>query len=188
MVNQFETDDVLILLGFVQLGYNLYNDRPEALGVRFLEIDVLDRDIFKKCKEFAGTFDFVHSANVIHLFDESQQRSYIQALAFLVKPGGLVWGRQVGLEDPSDHSDDEMTSHRVFRQPEGKGVRFTIMQFRQLWLSATGWDSTAIVYEAELVPYEELRVQSDDKRFVLQWSVRAPMDLSCGHRQELSES
>ena len=177
MANYFETEDVLIASGFVQLGYNLYNDRPEDLGVRFLEIDVLDRNFFQKCKEFAGTFDCVHSANVIHLFDESQQESFIRALAFLVKPGGLVWGRQVGLEDPSD---DENTIYRAFRQPEGKGVRFTIVQFRQLWLRATGWDSTSVVYDAELVPYEELRVRKDDKRFVLQWCIRAPMHYHVG--------
>ena len=185
MANHIETKDVLISSGFVQLGYNLYNDRPEDLGVRFLEIDVLDQDFFQKCKKFAGKFDLVHSANVIHLFDESQQASFIRALAFLVKPGGLVWGRQVGLEDPSD---DEKTIHRAFRQPEGKGVRFTMVQFRQLWLRATGWDPTSIVYDAELVPYEELRVRKDDKRFVLQWSVRAPMDHHAGTGRVVDES
>ena len=176
-MNHLETDDVLISPGFVQLGYTLYNDRPKDLRVQFLEIDVLDPDFFKKYKQFAGTFDFVHSANVIHLFNEPQQESFIRALAFLVKPGGLVWGRQVGLEDPSD---DEQNTHRAFRQPQGKGVRFTVMEFRQLWLRATGWDSTAVVYEAELAPYEELRVRKDDKRFVLQWSIRVPIDHHAG--------
>ena len=163
---------MLIKLGFIKLGYTLYNHRPQDLGVQFREADVLDSGFFKKCKDLAGRFDFVHSANVIHLYDESQQETFLQALAFLVKPGGIVWGRQVGLDDNDDNK--EATSR--FRQPKGKGMRFNIAQFRQLWLRATGWDAKMLKYEAVLVPYNELRDQRADKRFVLQWSVRAPMD------------
>lgn len=60
-----ETFDWLILLGFIHLGYTLYNHRPQDLGVRFLEADVLAPGFFKKCKDLAGTFDFVHTANVL---------------------------------------------------------------------------------------------------------------------------
>lgn len=163
---------MLTRLGFIELGYTLYNHRPHDLGVRFREADVLDSDFFKKCKDLAGQFDFVHSANVIHLFDETQQEAFIQALIFLVKPGGTIWGRQVGLEDRGDRGK----ATNRFRQPEGKGMRFTIVQFRRLWLRATGWDAERLGFEAELVPYDELRDQRPDKRFVLQWSVCAPMD------------
>lgn len=163
---------MLIWLGFIELGYTLYKHRPQDLEVRFRQADVLDPGFFKKCKDLAGQFDFVHSANVIHLFNETQQEAFIQALVFLVKPGGMVWGRQVGLED----NEDGKEATERFRQPEGKGTRFTIAQFRRLWLRATGWDANTLKFEAELVPYDELRDQRADKRFVLQWSIRAAKD------------
>lgn len=161
------------MLGFIKLGVLLYNHRPQDLEVQFRQADVLDPGFFKDGKDLAGQFDFVHSANVIHLFDESQQEAFAQALAFLVKPGRIIWGRQVGLEDNEDAPDR-------FRQPEGKGMRFTITRFRQLWLRATGWDAATLKYEAELVTYDELRDQRPDKQFALQWSIRAPMDEQSG--------
>ena len=161
---------MLIRLGFINLGYTLYNHRPQDLGVQFHEADMLDSSFFTKRKDLASQFDFVHSANVIHLFDETQQEAFVQALAFLVKPGGTVWGRQVGLED------DEEEATKRWRQPEGKGMRHTIAQFRRLWLRATGWDAKMLEFKAELVPYDELRDRRADKRFVLQWSVLAPTD------------
>ena len=133
---------------------------------------MLDPGFFLKFKDLAGQFDFVHSANVIHLFQEPQQEAFAQALAFLIKPGGLIWGRQVGLEADDDGKE---TTDR-FRQPEGKGMRFTIVQFRRLWLRATGWHAETLAFEAELVPYDELRERRADKDFVLQWCVRAPLD------------
>ena len=172
MIKSLKTNGILKVLGFIKLGYTLYNQRPQDLGVRFREADVLDPGFFKQCKDLGGQFDFVHSANVIHLFDEIQQEAFAQVLAFLVKPGGTIWGRQVGLEDDID--DEAATNH--LRQPEGKGKRFTIAQFRRLWLRATGWDAKRLEFEAELVPYDELRDQRVDKRFVLQWSICAPLD------------
>ena len=85
----------------------------------------------------------------------------------------MIWDRQVDLEDNEDAVDH-------FRHPEGKDMRFTIAQFRRLWLRATGWDAKTLEYEAELVPYNELRHQRPDKRFVFQWSIRAPVDEHVG--------
>ena len=167
---------MLTRLGFIELGYSLYNHGPQDLGVRFCNADVLDPGFFLKCKHLAGQFDFVHSANVIHLFEENQQEAFAQALAFLVKPGGLIWGRQVGLE--ADEHGEAIIDR--FRQPEGKGVRYTIVQFRRLWLRATGWDAKTLVFEAELVPYDELRDRRADKSFMLQWCLRAPLKIHKG--------
>ena len=97
-----------------------------------------------------------------------EQEAFVRALAFLVKPGGMVWGRQVGL------AGDEGSGR--WKRPEGKGVRFSVEGFRQLWVRASGWEERKVIFEAVLMPYEELRVKTADKGFVLQWAVRAPVD------------
>jgi len=153
------------LIGFMQLGFSLYNQAPNGFGAQFREADVLHPRFFEECSDLAGRFDFVHTANVIHLYDEAQQEAFLRALSFLVKPGGLIWGRQVGIVEDSTHQ---------YRQPEGKGARFTVNQFRLLWLAATGWNSALTHFEAILVPYDELRSPRADKRLSMQWSVRAP--------------
>ncbi len=89
-----------------------------------------DLTFFDECSDLGDAFDFVHTANVIHLYDEAHQKLFLRALAFLVKPDGIVWGRQIGI--------DKDKSMSRYQQPEGKAVRFTVNQFRQLWPRATG--------------------------------------------------
>ena len=156
-----------IRTAFIHLGFILYNQPGWSLGARFRQADVLGPHFFDECKDLADAFDFVHTANVVHLYDEAHQESFLRALAFLVKPGGMIWGRQVGLEE------DESRSH--YRQPEGKGVRFTVNGFRQLWSRATNWDTAQAQFEAILTPYDELRSPQANKRFSMQWSIRAPV-------------
>lgn len=88
------------------------------MGARFRQVDVLAPHFFDKCRDLGDAFDFVHTANVIHLYDKAHQESFLRALAFLVKPGGVIWGRQVGIDE------DESMSR--YRQLEGKGVRFIV--------------------------------------------------------------
>lgn len=116
------------------MGFSLYNQAESSFGVRFRKADVLDPHFYDNSSDLACRFDFVHTANVIHLYDEAQQEVFLRALAFLVKPGGLIWGRQVGIDEGSTNQH---------RHPEGKGARFTVNQFRQLWLAATGWNGTS---------------------------------------------
>ena len=149
------------------------------MGVRFRQADVLSPHFFDKCSDLRDAFDFVHTANVIHLYDEAHQESFLRALAFLVKPGGVIWGRQVGIDE------DESMSR--YRQPEGKGVRFTVNQFRQLWSQATGWDTAQAQFEAMLTSYDELRTPRVDKRFSMQWIIRAPVDKTSGNFLDLDE-
>jgi hypothetical protein len=120
----------------------------------------------------ADQFDFVHSANVIHLFDECHQEQFLRSLAFLVRPGGMIWGRQVGLED----NDLALP----YRQPEGKGARFTMNEFQKLWANATGWDTGGGRFTAKLVEYDELKIPRADKRWSMQWTLRAPAEKASG--------
>ncbi len=145
----------------------LYDETVLPFETRYA--DVLAESFFVENTDLSSRFDFVHSANVIHLYGEEQQISFFKALAFMVKPGGLIWGRQVGLS-----KDDELREEH--RQPSGKGARFTGAEFKTLILQATGWPEAAIMYEHQTVLYEELRQARADKQWVLQWSVRVPMD------------
>ena len=105
-----------VIKAFIQLGFVLYNQLGWSLGARFRQADVLGLHFFDKCSDLANAFDFVHTANVIHLYDEAHQESFLRALAFLVKPSGMIWGRQVGIDE-----DESMSG---YRHPDGKGVRF----------------------------------------------------------------
>ena len=75
---------------FIQLGFSLYNQVQYSFGARFRKADVLDPRFYDNCIDLAGRFDFVHTANVIHRYDEAQQEVFLRAFGFLVKPGGLI--------------------------------------------------------------------------------------------------
>lgn len=132
-----------------------------------MEADILNPEFCRKHCDLGNSFHFVHTANVLHLFDDSKQFKFLQNLAFLVKPGGVVWGRQVGLQD-------EAPEH--YRQPAGKGSRFTLNGFRKLWQRATGWEMGEGMYMASLVSYSDLRLSRQDKEFSLEWCIRVPRE------------
>lgn len=144
----------------------MYNDTSKP-PFKFRQIDVLSKDFYAKNARLESCFDFVHSANVLHLFDPDKQLQFLQVMAFLVKPGGCLWGRQVGLADDEDRT--------IYRQPSGKGARFSASEFKALVLDATGWAEDDIVYQSQLVEYTELRDARRHKKWVLQWSVRIPL-------------
>ena len=146
--------------------YNEYSKSP----FEFREADVLSKDFCRLNASLESTFDFVHSANVIHLFSAAQQTQFFNIMAFLAKPGGCIWGRQVGL------LEDENTES--YRRPSGKGARFTASEFKSMIIEATGWDGDEIDYQAHMVKYTELRDARKDKGWVLQWSIRVPKDKS----------
>lgn len=102
-------------------------------------------------------FVVVHTANVLHLFDTEQQGIFCKKLALLVKPGSVIWGRQVGLAPGHPPG---------FRQPEGKGYRFTVVEFRNWCLRIAGWDAESAEFEGQLVEYEDICVKRGDKRWV----------------------
>lgn len=68
-----------------------------------------------------------------------------------------------------------------FRQPEGKGMRFTIREFREFcsrMMGTKGWENEGDPeeggFEARLVRYDEIRDKRVDKQWVLQWRVDVP--------------
>jgi hypothetical protein len=126
---------------------------------------MLDPRFPQKNKDLQDAFDFVHTANVLHLFDVNNQEICFRNLVSLVKPRGIIWGRQVGLPDAYKPS---------YKQPDGKGARFTIAEFRDFCLGIMHWSLADIEFEAQLVKYDELRIPREDGQWVLQWSIRVP--------------
>ncbi|KAG7086729.1 hypothetical protein E1B28_002662 [Marasmius oreades] len=168
----FEAENVLgidLEKGYFDLGVMMYNEYSKS-PFEFREADVLSKDFCRFNPGLESGFDFVHSANVIHLFEATRQLQFFRIMAFLAKPGGCIWGRQVGL------IEDENTE--VYRQPSGKGARFTASEFKSLIVEATGWDEEEIGYQSRMVKYTELRDARKDKGWVLQWSIRVPEDKS----------
>ncbi|RAQ98581.1 haloacid dehalogenase domain-containing protein hydrolase [Stemphylium lycopersici] len=156
---------------FFHLGHRLYNEDKASSSLQFRQVDMLDPNFKDKTRDLQHQFHFVHTANVIHLFDVGDQKTFFQNLVYLTKPGGIIWGRQVGLAEDNNQS--------LYKQPEGKGARFTIKEFRDFLRDTTGWILADMQFEAQLVEYDELRVRRMDKNWVLQWSIQVPVrDLS----------
>lgn len=156
----------IVCTGYFNVGRTLYNEDLNASKLRFRQADLVDSNFAMKYPELGNRFHFVHSANVIHLFGIAKQEIFFRNLVHLVAPGGTIWGRQVGLTEQFE---------KGYRQPEGKGARFTINEFRDLALRAGNWDEQEARYEAQLVKYDEIRAQRQDKAWVLQWSVKVPV-------------
>ncbi|KAI0406632.1 hypothetical protein F4802DRAFT_87795 [Xylaria palmicola] len=150
---------------FFNIGFALYNHTPKELSTTFVQANVLDPEFTRRFSHLRGQFDYVYSANVVHLFDHASQIAFLQALAFLVKPGGAVWGRQV--------AETEDSPTRSVRLP-GKGERFTAVEFMRMWVAATGIEGSSLEWTSKLVPYDELRLVPDYKKNCLEWCVRMP--------------
>ncbi|KAL9110333.1 MAG: hypothetical protein Q9227_005064 [Pyrenula ochraceoflavens] len=151
---------------FFQLGRKLYNEDGRASKLRFRQEDMLSPKFIDETSDLCNRFDFVHTANVIHLFTPKNQETFFRNLLHLAKPAGTIWGRQVGLADDMNQA--------IYKHPEGKGSRFTISEFRAFIAGITGWTAEDMRFEAQLVEYDELRIQRVDKKWVLQWSIRVP--------------
>ncbi|KOS20768.1 hypothetical protein ESCO_004370 [Escovopsis weberi] len=172
-----KADDLLVDAGccFFDLGRMLYDEGQTGPKPTFRHADLVDREFPQRHPDLRHRFDLVHSANVIHLFDVEDQDAFFRNLVFLAKPGDTIFGRQVGLA--ADHPAS-------YRQPEGKGYRFTALEFRDWCLRIGGWDAEGVdgpVFEAQVVQYDEIRLKRADTGWVLQWRVRVP---KTGHGYE----
>ena len=160
-------------IGYFQIGQKLYNEPPTS-KLRFRQADMLDPKFAERNTNLQDRFHFVHTTNVIHLFDIKGQETFFRNLIYLAKPRGVIWGRQVGL------AEDENVS--AYRQPDGKGLRFTVNEFREFCFGISGWSPEEARFDAQLVKYDEIRAKRVDKQWVLQWSITVPRDKSSGYR------
>jgi len=65
-----------LLTEFFKLGCTLYNEDRESNKIRFYQADMLDPHFAQKNIDIQYKFDFVHTANVIHLFDRREQELF----------------------------------------------------------------------------------------------------------------
>lgn len=156
---------------YFDVGRTLYNEDLATTKLHFQQADMINPDFPTKYPDLRDRFQFVHSANVIHLFEVAGQEIFFRNLVHLVAPGDTIWGRQVGLAEEFEEG---------YRQPVGKGARFTINEFRDLVLDVGNWDEKDAQYEAQLVKYDEIWAQRQDKAWVLQWSVKVPVGKESG--------
>ncbi|KAK7699517.1 hypothetical protein SLS64_011655 [Diaporthe eres] len=83
-------------------GYELFRDR-DTLRARFIIADVFagDSDLAWADLRARGA-DVVHCSAFFHLFPLSEQQAAAQQIARLVRPGGVIVGRQMGSMVPGD--------------------------------------------------------------------------------------
>jgi SAM-dependent methyltransferase len=88
----------------MELGHELFRDRDTlGLRARFTVADVFSGDTDPAWAELrARGADVVHCSAFLHLFPLAEQQTAAQHIARLVRPGGVVVGRQVGSAAPGD--------------------------------------------------------------------------------------
>lgn len=84
-------------------GYELFRDRDTLRAGRFIVADVFAGDSDPAWAELrAHGADVVHCSAFFHLFPLAEQQAAAQQIARLVRPGGVVVGRQIGSLAPGD--------------------------------------------------------------------------------------
>ncbi|KAK3673400.1 hypothetical protein LTR78_006633 [Recurvomyces mirabilis] len=110
-------------LDFLELGYELFNDRG-SLKSRFIEADIFDAD--SPLKELYGTIDIMDASSFFHLFSYDEQKAVARSTIKLLRPqkDSLVVGRQVGVDEPGDYTR---------RLGTGSMYRHNIDSWRKMW-------------------------------------------------------
>lgn len=102
----------------IDLGYEMFNDRDTFRG-NFQVGDMLT--LSTSHPHLIGSFDVVHAACALHLFDYETQKVACENAVKLLKPGGLLVGEQMGQHKASSATwtsgifiNDETTFRKLF--------------------------------------------------------------------------
>ncbi|KAK5714012.1 hypothetical protein LTR15_010918 [Elasticomyces elasticus] len=110
-------------LDFLELGYELFNDR-NTLKSRFIAADIFDEN--SPLKELHGQIDIIDASSFFHLFTLDEQKQVARSVIKLMRPrkDSLVVGRQVGNADPQEYP-----------RRNGLGTRFRhdMPSWRRMW-------------------------------------------------------
>ncbi|KAK4896050.1 hypothetical protein LTR27_005907 [Elasticomyces elasticus] len=110
-------------LDFLELGYDLFNDR-NTLKSRFIAADIFDEE--SELKELHGQIDIIDASSFFHLFTLAEQKQVARSVIKLMRPrkDSLVVGRQVGNVNPQEYP-----------RRNGLGTRFRhdMGSWRQMW-------------------------------------------------------
>ncbi|KAK5746880.1 hypothetical protein LTR17_000511 [Elasticomyces elasticus] len=111
-------------LDFLELGYELFNDR-DSLKSRFIAADIFDED--SPLKELYGQIDIIDASSFFHLFTLAEQKQVARSVIKLMRArkDSLVVGRQVGNVNPQEYP-----------RRNGLGTRFRhdIGSWRKMWV------------------------------------------------------
>ncbi|MHA2250544.1 MAG: methyltransferase domain-containing protein [Candidatus Kariarchaeaceae archaeon] len=83
---------------FIQLGYELFNDKKE-LQVKFHQCNIVEShdDLSDK---FQSTFDIIHAGSLLHLLSKEENIIVVKKVHQMLKDGGMFFGRAVGRHKP----------------------------------------------------------------------------------------
>ncbi|KAI0440600.1 hypothetical protein F4803DRAFT_552888 [Xylaria telfairii] len=87
---------------FIELGFDLFQDRRKMANATFIAGDLLDPD--KGWPELKGNIDFILTNSLFHLFPRPEQMKVAcQLVSFSrAQSGSLIFGRQVGSAVPGE--------------------------------------------------------------------------------------
>jgi SAM-dependent methyltransferase len=123
---------------FIEIGYQLFQDREKMAGATFLAGDLLAEDSSQESwTQLTGKMDFVFANSLLHLFAYPDQLKIACRLASFTRdrPGSLIIGRQVGSLVPGELPGLDAVSTSFRHSPES---------FDELWkevgrLTGTRW-------------------------------------------------
>ena len=86
--------------GFINLGYNLFNDK-NTNKMTFIIGNILDKDFIQQMK-LESSFDIAYSSSVIHLLDNQQVKQFLSNSYRIVREMGVFFGQTTGLPEPRE--------------------------------------------------------------------------------------
>ncbi|KAK9720078.1 hypothetical protein K7432_004371 [Basidiobolus ranarum] len=89
---------------FIELGYDLFKDRDGPM--KFIVADILSEEWSDKVADLE--FDVIYLGSFLHLFTREEQDKILSRVCQLLKPNGVLFGRNLGstsMDAPSFHSE-----------------------------------------------------------------------------------
>jgi SAM-dependent methyltransferase len=70
------------------------------------------------------TFDAVYICNLLHLLDKEGRLEMVSDICKVLKPGGVLTGMTLSINDPQEYGKGEQIAEHAFRAPDGRVMYF----------------------------------------------------------------
>jgi len=106
---------------FIDAGYDLFGDRGEC-PIDFVVADLLSDDFLQieqgeviggKFAKYVGHFSVIHAGSLLHLLTEDEVTTIVERMKYLLKDGGIFFGRTVGSTTAGEHEGGLRYLHDV---------------------------------------------------------------------------
>lgn len=114
---------------FIELGYDLFNDRASN-KMTFLTGNILDIAVIDQLN-LQNKFDIIYSSAVIHLLNKDDIKKLIQNIYNFLKPNGIFFGQTSGLSEPHEIEDSTGKS-RYLHSKESLEAEFINQGFKKV--------------------------------------------------------